>query len=89
MESFSFSPPLNSVGEGKWLLAVTSFETTNSVFNITNKNNSLSLSIPVRWRNPKFLPEVVLDKLKNLLKLRSPKDIELHVEEVKNEQIRY
>ena len=40
MESFSFSPPINLVEEGKWLLTVTSFEPSNSVFNITKKNNS-------------------------------------------------
>ena len=34
METFSFSPPINLVEEGKWLIAVTSFEATNSVFNI-------------------------------------------------------
>ena len=40
MENFSFSPPINLFEEGKSLLAVTSFEATNSVFNITDKNNS-------------------------------------------------
>ena len=49
MEYFSFSPPINLVEEGKRLLAVTSFEVTNSVFNITNENNSFSLTIPVQW----------------------------------------
>ena len=34
METFSFSPPINLVEEAKWLIAVTSFEATNSVFNI-------------------------------------------------------
>ena len=32
MQIFSFSPPTNLVEEGKWLIAVTSFEATNSVF---------------------------------------------------------
>ena len=40
METFSFSTPLNLVEEGKSLLAATSFEATNSVFNITDENNS-------------------------------------------------
>ena len=40
MQTFSFNPPLILVEEGKWLLAVSSFECTNSVFNITNENNS-------------------------------------------------
>ena len=35
MQTFSFSLPLNRVEKGKWLLAVTSLEATNSVFNIT------------------------------------------------------
>ena len=39
MQTFSFNPPINLVEEGKWLLAVSSFECTNSVFNITNENN--------------------------------------------------
>ena len=42
-QTFSFNPPLNLVEECKWLLAVSSFECTNSVFNITNKNNSFSI----------------------------------------------
>ena len=40
METFFFSPPVYLVEEGKWLLAVTSFEATNSVFNITSENKS-------------------------------------------------
>ena len=32
METFSFSPPIILAEEGKWLLAVTSFGTTNSFF---------------------------------------------------------
>jgi len=52
METFSFNPPINLLEEGKWLLPVTSFECTNSVFNITNDNNSFSISIPSYWRVP-------------------------------------
>ena len=37
MQSFSFSPPINLAEEGKWLLGVTSFECTNSVFNILER----------------------------------------------------
>ena len=40
IENFSFNPPINFFDEGKWLLAVTSFEATNSVFNITDENSS-------------------------------------------------
>ena len=39
-QSFSFNTPINLVEEDNWLLAVSSFECTNSVFNITNENNS-------------------------------------------------
>ena len=46
MQTFSFNPPINLVEESKWLLAVTSFETTNFVFNITNENKRFSISIP-------------------------------------------
>ena len=35
METFSFPPPINLVEEGKWLLAVTSFEANNFVVSIT------------------------------------------------------
>ena len=45
-EIYSFNPPINLIEEGKWLLAVSSFECTNSVFNITNENNSFSIIIP-------------------------------------------
>ena len=33
MQTFSFNPPINLVEEGKWLLAISSFEATNSAFN--------------------------------------------------------
>ena len=49
MQTFSFNPPIKLVEEGKWLLAVTSFEATNSVFNITDENNSFSGSTPSYW----------------------------------------
>ena len=45
MRTFSFIPPLNLLEEGKWLLAVSSFEGTSSVFNITNENNSFSIIV--------------------------------------------
>ena len=45
MQTFSFSPPINLVEEGKWLLGVSSFECKNSVFKITNENNSFSIII--------------------------------------------
>ena len=51
MQTFSFNPPKNLLEEGKWLLAVSSFECTNSVFNITNENNSFSIIIPGHYQN--------------------------------------
>ena len=83
LETFSFNPPINLLEEGKWLLAVTSFECTNSVFNITNDNNSFSISIPKYWRIPEYLEYSTIDKVKIFLKLKSENDIELHVDEVR------
>ena len=49
MQTFSFNPPINLIEEDKWLLAVSSFECTNSVFIITNDNNSFSIIIQGHW----------------------------------------
>ena len=49
MQTFSFDPPINLVEERKWLSAVISFEATNSVFKITNENNSFSFTTPGHW----------------------------------------
>ena len=78
MQTFSFNPPINLVGEGEWLLAVSSFECTNSVFNITDENNSFSIIIPGHYED-KFA-EKTIDNLNKLLELKS---LDLHVEEVK------
>ena len=78
MQTFSFNPPINLVEEGKWLLAVSSFECTISVFNITNENNSFSIIIPGHYQNKS--DEKTIDDLNKLLELKS---LELHVEEVK------
>ena len=78
IQTFSFNPPINLVEEGKWLLAVSSFECTNSVFNITNENNSFSIIIPGHYQNKS--DEKTIDNLNKLLELKSP---ELHVEEVR------
>ena len=80
MQNFSFSPPITLLEEDKWLLAVTSFECTNSVFNITDENNSLSITIPGHWNSKSA--EKTIDELK-LLELRSQSDIELHTEQVR------
>ena len=78
MQTFSFNPPINLVEEGKWLLAVSSFECTNSVFNITNENNSFSIIIPGHYETE--FAEKIIDDLNKLLELKS---LELHVNEVR------
>ena len=77
-QTFSFNPPINLVEEDKWLLAVSSFECTNSVFNITDENNSFSIIIPGHYQNES--DEKTIDDLNNLLELKS---LEIHVEEVR------
>ena len=77
MQTFSFNSPINLVEEGKWLLAVSSFECTNSVSNITNENNSFSIIIPGHYQNKS--DEKTIDDLNKLLELKS---LELHVKEV-------
>ena len=75
MQTFSFSPLINFV-EGKWLLAVSSFECTNSVFNITNENNSFLFTVPGHWQTKP--DEKTIDELNKILELRS---IEMHLNE--------
>ena len=81
MQTFSFNPPINLFEEGKWLMAVSLFDCTNSVYNITNENNSFSIIIPGHYQNKS--DEETIDKLKKLLELRSENGIELHVEQVR------
>ena len=50
-QTFSFNPPINLIEEDKWLLAVSSFECRNSVFNINDANNSFSIIIPGHYQN--------------------------------------
>ena len=83
METFSFNQPINLSEEGKWLLAVTSFGATYSVFNITDENTSFSISIPSYCRIPNYLEDNIIDKLKDLQKPKSEYDIELHLQEVR------
>ena len=77
-QTFSFSPPKSLFEEDKWLLAVSSFECTNSAFNITDENNPFSINIPGHYQNK--TDEKTINDLNNLLELNS---LELHVEEVK------
>ena len=60
-------------------MAVTSFGATNSVFNITNENNSFSFTTPGHWFSRGGAE--TFHKLQKLLELRSENDIELHVKE--------
>ena len=77
MQTFSFNPPINLLEEDKWLLAVSSFECTDSVFNITDDNNSFSIIIPGHYQNES--DEKTIDNLNKLLELKS---LELHIQEV-------
>ena len=77
-QTFSFNPPINLVEEDKCLLAVGSFECTNSVFNITDDNNSFSIKIPGHYETE--LAEKIIDELNRLLELRT---LKLHVNEVR------
>ena len=85
MEAFSFNPPVNLVEEGKCLLAMTSLEATNSVFNITNENNSFSITTTGHWNSKSA--EKTINELNKLLELRSENDNELHVEHVRKKGI--
>ena len=78
MQTFAFNPPINLVGEDKWLLAVSSFECTNSVFNITDENSSFSIIIPGHWETE--FSEKFIDEVSRSLELRS---LDLHVNEVR------
>ena len=79
LQTFSFNPPKHLVEEGKWLLAVSSFECTNSVFNITIENIAFSITIPGHWNCESA--EKTVEKLK-LLEL-DKKDLSLHIAAVR------
>ena len=84
METFSFNPPINLIEEGKWLLTMSSFERTSSVFKITNGNNRFSIAIPRHWISESA--EKTIDELNKLSELRSQKDFDLHVEQVRKKE---
>ena len=75
---FPFNPPINLIEEDKWLLTVSSFECTNSVFNITDENTSFSIIIPGHYETE--FAEKTIEDLNKLLELKS---LELHVNEVR------
>ena len=80
MKTFSFDRQIN-LDEREWVVAVTSFETTNAVFKIADENNSFSIIKPSHWSTENA--EETINKLKNLLDLRSGNDPNLHDKEVK------
>ena len=81
MEKFSFNLPISLSEESKWILGVTSFECSVSVFNITNESYSFSTTIPGHWKSE--YAEKTINELNKLRELRSDNDIELHVIEVR------
>ena len=68
MQTFSFNPPINLVEEGKWLMAVSLLDCTNSVFIITNENNSFSIIIPGHYQNKS--DEKTINDLNKFLELK-------------------
>ena len=60
---------------------MTSFECKNSVFNITDENNSFSITIPGHWETKPV--GKTIDELNKLLELRS---LEIHVKELRERQ---
>ena len=78
---FSFNPLINLVEEGKWLLPMSLFECTISVFNITNEIFSFSITIPGQWETKSV--ERIVNELNKFLEFKSENSIELHVEEVR------
>ena len=69
MERFSLNPPRNLAQKGKWLLAVSSSGSTNSIFNITDENKSFSITIKSYWSSKASAKTI--NKLQKLLQLRS------------------
>ena len=78
--TFSFNPPKNISEEGKRLSAESSFETTNFVFNIPDENNGYSIRTAGHFILEGRKENV--DKLNEILELRSQNDFDLHVKEV-------
>ena len=85
METFPFNSPMNLVEENKWLLAVTCFETSNSVFDITDENKSFSITILGHWQTKST--EKFINELNEVLEPRLQKGIELHVKRSEQAEI--
>ena len=77
MQNFSFSP-INLIEEVKWLLGVSSFQCTKSVFKTTKENSSFLITITGHSQTKSA--EKTIDELNKILELRS---LELHVKEVR------
>ena len=77
-KTFSFNPSLNLLEEGKWLLGVSLFDCTNSVFHITNEKISFSIITPGHYQNKS--DEETIAYLNKLIELKS---LESHVEVVR------
>ena len=80
MQTFSFNLPIILFEEGKWLLAVAGFSAMISIFNITDENNSFSITIPRLWKSKSA--GKTIDELIKLLELIPQNDFDLHVEQV-------
>ena len=80
METFSSNPSIDFFEEGKWLLAVTSFEATISVLNENDENNSFSNTTPAHWSSE--IVEETINQLNELSERRSENDNKLHVKKV-------
>ena len=63
---------------------MTFFETNNSIFNITDGNNSRSVTTPGHWSSRGGTKAI--QKLQKISELRTRKDFELHVEEVRKKR---
>ena len=68
MKTFSFNPPINPSGKSKWVTAATSFEASNSLFNITNENKSFSITAPGYWTSGGIA--ATINKRRELLAIR-------------------
>ena len=80
-QNFSFSPPVILFEEGKWFLGVSSFERKNSIFRITNENNSFSFIVFGHWGSKP--DEKTFDELNKLLEFESQISNEFHVKEIR------
>ena len=66
---------------------MTSFETRNSMFNISDKSKSFAITTPSHWNSK--TARKTFDELLKLKGLRSQDDNELHVEEVRKKGFFY